>query len=73
MDGSFLSSQVVARVVHRSLCNMLYDCKLGGFRIIQHNEVRDLLAEVMREAGYVVEKEPRLQSLAAKRMMLAVI
>ena len=39
------------------------DCKLGGFRIIQHNEVRDLFAEVMREAGHVVESEPRLQRL----------
>ena len=27
------------------------DCKLGGLRIIQHNEVRDTIAQFMREAG----------------------
>ena len=27
------------------------DCKLGGLRTIQHNEVRDVVAQCMREAG----------------------
>jgi hypothetical protein len=40
------------------------DCKLGGLRIIQHNEVRDTIAQVMREAGHsTVEIEPQLQPL----------
>jgi len=40
------------------------DCALGGFRTIQHNEVRDVLAQCMREAGHhVVETEPQLQPL----------
>ena len=40
------------------------DCRLGGLRIIQHNEVRDTLAKCMREAGHIaVETEPRLQPL----------
>jgi len=40
------------------------DCMLGGFRTIQHNEVRDLLAQCMRESGHtVVEIEPKLQKL----------
>jgi len=40
------------------------DCSLGGFRTIQHNEVRDMLAQCMREAGHtVVEVEPKLQKL----------
>jgi hypothetical protein len=40
------------------------DCKLGGLRIIQHNEVRDTLAQCMKEAGHtVVELEPQLQPL----------
>ena len=40
------------------------DCALGGFRTIQHNEVRDVVAQCMREAGhYVVETEPSLQPL----------
>jgi hypothetical protein len=40
------------------------DCKLGGLRIIQHNEVRDTLAQCMREAGHAaVETEPQLQPL----------
>ena len=28
------------------------DCRLGGLRIIQHNEARDTLAQCMREAGH---------------------
>ena len=40
------------------------DCKLGGFRILQHNEVRDTIAQVMREAGHAaVTIEPELQPL----------
>ena len=40
------------------------DCALGGYRTIQHNEVRDLLAQCMKEAGHgVVETEPQLQAL----------
>jgi hypothetical protein len=40
------------------------DCKLGGLRIIQHNEVRDTIAQCMREAGHTaVEVEPQLQAL----------
>ena len=40
------------------------DCKLGGLRIIQHNEVRDTIAQCMREAGHTaVETEPQLQPL----------
>ena len=40
------------------------DCKLGGLRIIQHNEVRDTIAQCMREAGCTaVEVEPQLQPL----------
>jgi len=40
------------------------DCKLGGLRIIQHNEVRDTIAQCMREAGHIaVELEPLLLPL----------
>src|SRR3954447_21187008 len=40
------------------------DCKIGGLRIIQHNEVRDTIAQCMKEAGYTtVEIEPQLQAL----------
>ena len=28
------------------------DCKLSGLRMIQHNEVRDVVAKSMREAGF---------------------
>ena len=42
------------------------DCKLGGFRTIQHNEVRDLFVDLMREAGHVVEPEPPLQKLSGE-------
>jgi hypothetical protein len=42
------------------------DCKLGGYRTIQHNEVRDLFVDVMREAGHVVEAEPLLQKLTGE-------
>lgn len=43
------------------------DCRLGGLRIIQHNEVRDTLAQCMREAGHTaVEIEPQLQPLSGE-------
>ena len=43
------------------------DCKLGGLRTIQHNEVRDVLAQCMREAGHApVEVEPKLQELSGE-------
>ena len=43
------------------------DCMLGGFRTIQHNEVRDVLAQAMREAGHkAVEVEPQLQNLTGE-------
>ena len=43
------------------------DCRLGGLRIIQHNEVRDTIAQCMREAGHTaVEVEPQLQPLEAE-------
>jgi len=43
------------------------DCKLGGLRTIQHNEVRDVVARCMREAGHsLVEVEPQLQELSGE-------
>ena len=33
------------------------DCQLGGLRTIQHNEVRDVLAQCMREAGQELSGE----------------
>ena len=43
------------------------DCKLGGLRTIQHNEVRDVMAQCMREAGHsLVEVEPQLQELSGE-------
>jgi hypothetical protein len=43
------------------------DCKLGGLRVIQHNETRDVLAQCMREAGHsLVEVEPQLQELSGE-------
>ena len=42
-------------------------CCLGGFRLIQHNEARDLIAKCMREAGFsAVETEPQLQDLTGE-------
>ena len=32
------------------------DCQLGGYRTIQHNEVRDVIAQCMREAGILMLK-----------------
>ena len=40
---------------------------IGGYRTIQHNEVRDLVAKVMKEAGHrAVEVEPALQPLSGE-------
>ena len=42
-------------------------CPLGGFRGIQHNETRDVLAQCFREAGHIsVEVEPKLQALSGE-------
>jgi hypothetical protein len=42
-------------------------CPLGGFRGIQHNEIRDVLAQGFREAGHIsVEVEPKLQPLSGE-------
>ena len=44
------------------------DCMLGGFRIIQHNEMRDVVAKSMKEAGFnEVEIEPQLQALSGEK------
>ena len=41
---------------------------LGGYRIIQHNEARDVVAQCMKDAGYhEVEIEPRLQDLSGEK------
>ena len=43
------------------------DCMTGGYRTIQHNETRDVLANVLKETGYrAVEVEPRLQPLSGE-------
>jgi hypothetical protein len=43
------------------------DCHLGGLRTIRHNEVRDVLAQCMREAGHsLVTVEPELQPLSGE-------
>ena len=43
------------------------DCKFGGLRAIQQNEVRDVVAQCMREAGHsLVEVEPQLQELSGE-------
>src|SRR4029079_2508655 len=28
------------------------DCMIGGYRTIQHNEVRDVMAKLLKEAGF---------------------
>ena len=44
------------------------DCMLGGYRIIQHNEARDVVAQCMKDAGYPeVEVEPRLQDISGEK------
>jgi len=42
------------------------ECKVGGFRTIQHNEVRDVFAQVFRDAGHTTETEPLLQKLSGE-------
>ena len=41
------------------------DCMIGGYRNVMHNEIRDSVGSVLKEAGYKdVEFEPRLQPLS---------
>jgi hypothetical protein len=47
------------------------DCNLGGYRSFQHNEVRDLVAECLRETRFqAVEVEPLLQPLSGESFRL---
>jgi len=47
------------------------DCPIGGYRSLQHNEVRDLVAECLKEARYkAVETEPMLQPLSGESFKL---
>ena len=47
------------------------DCNLGGYRTFQHNEVRDLVAECLRETRFhAVETEPQLQALSGESFRL---
>ena len=47
------------------------NCMRGGYRTIQHNEVRDVLANVLKEAGFkAVETEPQLHSLTGETFEL---
>ena len=38
-------------------------CPKGGYPIIRHNELHDLVANMMKKVGHDVEVEPNLQSL----------
>ena len=41
-------------------------CPAGGFPILRHNEVRDLIADLMREVTHDVATEPVLQPLSGE-------
>ena len=46
-----------------------FTCPAGGYTIARHNEMRDLLAGLMREAGVVdVETEPKLLQCQAEAL-----
>ena len=42
------------------------NCKIGGYPCIRHNQVRDLLASLMKEVCTDVRTEPELQPLAGE-------
>jgi hypothetical protein len=47
------------------------DCLVGGFRGLQHNEVRDLVADCLTESHYrLVETEPELLPLSGESFKL---
>ena len=43
-------------------------CKRGGFSIQRHNELRDLVAELLGMVGNGVETEPVLQDVAGEEL-----
>ena len=58
----------------KCVCDATFDvqhaleCLIGGYRNVMHNELRDTVASVLKEAGYkAVETEPRLQPLSGER------
>ena len=69
-----VSYMVGLRQVYQCFANVPFsvhhalDCALGGFRIVQHNETRDVVVDCMKEAGYGdVVKEPKLQPLTGEK------
>src|SRR4051794_37090762 len=68
IGGPSLTYRLHAHAGQHSMCSTL-DCKLGGLRIIQHNEVRDTIAQCMKEAGHTaVEIEPHYSRWREKRL-----
>ena len=45
-------------------------CKIGGFPIYRHNEIRDFIADCLREVCQDVEVEPQLQPLTTESLAL---
>ena len=70
MRGPFPTFPLIAVVVPHSLFNSL-DCLIGGFLTLQHNEVRDLAADCLKEARFPgVTTEPELQILTGESFKL---
>jgi len=47
------------------------DCQTGGYRTLQHDEVKQVVAELLKEAHFAgVEIEPRLQPLSGESFLL---
>ena len=49
------------------------NCKMGGFVIIRHNELRDFEANLLNKVCTDVEIEPRLQPLEGEQMTASTI
>ena len=48
--------------------NHVMTCRQGGFHTIRHNDLRDVISDLLREVNQEVVTEPRLQQLSGERL-----
>ena len=49
--------------------NHVLTCKVGGFHTVRHNQLRDTIADLLKEMCSSIVVEPRLQPLTGRRFL----
>ena len=53
---------------HQFSCDHAMICKKGGFVSLRHNELRDIISEMLSEVCKDVKREPELQPLTGEKL-----